>query len=178
MSEHSPNKHKVKKKLTISKSSKLPACEESEEECYYLEPELMLLDGLAGKQVEFLVDVEGSLLSDEKTRKEAIAEILVEIAIGAYQNRMEAYRRFLVVNRGDIEAHEKLQRLRQSADKNLIYALQALLNMTKPPINVHIKQVNIADKQINITECSTSDLDKKKKKECEGGEGEGETYKS
>lgn len=105
---------------------------------------------------EFIKMVKDALF-DPEFKEKTIEKMLCEVILGAYQNRSEAY-----VTKGDGHegGQERVQKLRQSADKHLLYALKMAKDITTPSINIAVKeaeQVNIANKQINVS----NDLDKK-----------------
>jgi len=105
-------------------------------------------------------NLEGKL-SDKEQIIGAIERIFKELIEGAYQDRMVAY---IMGSEGEYTSLEKLQSIRQRADNHLLRLVKAYTDFKKPPIKVSIRnldQVNISDKQINISEKNTGDLDKK-----------------
>lgn len=114
-----------------------------------------ILDGLN------LVLAEGGL------QDPVVDKIMGEIVTRAYQDGIIAYT--AVPTEKTLGGMQQIQRIRQSADLHLTRIIQAFMDMKRPPVSVVVKrtdQVNVADKQINISQKknSPSDLDKKNEK--------------
>ena len=96
-------------------------------------------------------------LNDKAKRDKVIDGIFSEMIKGAYQDRVVLYT-YCVRNPSDTAGLEKIQGLRQKADKHLLHLIQTYKNITKQPIKVVVKQK--VDKQVALI----GDLDKKNEK--------------
>ena len=108
-----------------------------------------------------LTAIRVAITSDSKNlQDEAIGDILGELVIGAYQDRLMAYGIMLTdqctVN---TEKVNEIQKVRQTADTHLLSILKAVRDIKRPPVTVVVKeaeqvnvaeQINQADKQVNI----------------------------
>nr|MBU1328981.1 hypothetical protein [Candidatus Omnitrophota bacterium] len=117
-----------------------------------------------GRDLYAIIKIVRDALMEEDTQTDIINKILADIISGAYQDRVIAYSNSCATNNS--ETTRAIQQMRQSADNHLLSVIQAFKNFKRPPVNVIVKQteqVNIADKQINVTkkEDSPSDLDRK-----------------
>lgn len=120
-----------------------------------------------GKGFYTIMKIVRNTLMDENSQADMINKILAETIAGAYQDRVIAYA--WSENTKSSEAIQRTQQMRQSADNHLLRVIQALRDFKRPPVSVTVRktdQVNIADKQINVsqTKGSPSDLDKKNEK--------------
>lgn len=108
-----------------------------------------------------------SSLQDDFKREKVIDNILSDIVLGAYQDRIVAYSINPSGPSADsTEAMAIIQRIRHSADRHLLRVLQAFKDIKRPPVKVVVKQaeqVNVAEKQMNVEKLLniSSDLDKK-----------------
>ena len=124
-------------------------------------------DGLADDQ-KLLLEIKLEALrvairSDSKNlQDEAIGEILGDLVIGAYQDRLVAYGITLKeANQVNAEKCHDIMKVRQSADAHLLNIIKAVRDIKRPPVSVVVKeaqqvnvaeQINQADKQVNIAE--------------------------
>lgn len=117
-----------------------------------------------GKNFYAIMKTVRDALMDESLQTDTINKILAEVIAGAYQDRVVAYTHICKDN--NLEVIRTIQQRRQSADNHLLHVIQAFKNFKRPPVNVVVRrteQVNVADKQINVsqTKSSPSDLDRK-----------------
>ena len=103
-------------------------------------------------------------LAKENSQDSIVDRIVGEVIARAYQDAIVVYGVTLTENA--LERIQRIQRIRQSADLHLVRIIQAFMDMKRPSVSVVVKrtgQVNVADKQINISQAkdSPSDLDKK-----------------
>jgi len=91
---------------------------------------------------------------------ELIDEILSDLIVGAYQDRM-ALNAVLPTKQheADVAILRSVQRMRQSADNHLLNIIRAIKEIKRPPIQVVVKQaeqvnvgeqINQGDQQVNI----------------------------
>ena len=104
------------------------------------------------------------VLAEGGLQDPVVDKIMGEIITRAYQDGTIAYATAPTEN--TLEGTRQIQRIRQSADLHLVRIIQAFMDMKRPPVSVVVKrtdQVNVGDKQINISQVkdSPSDLDKK-----------------
>ena len=113
--------------------------------------------------------VKTAVRSDSKSlQDEAIGEILGDLVIGAYQDKLLAYTISLssVETKGiNTEALDRTQRTRQSADMHLLNIIKVVRDIKRPPVSVVVKeaqqvnvaeQINQADKQVNVAKSQQS----------------------
>lgn len=100
-------------------------------------------------------------LDDKKQIANTIDRILIELIDGAYQDRMVAY---TISAEGSYSNLEMIQSIRQRADNHLVKLIKAYTDFKEPQIKVSVRnidQMNISEKQVNINQKNTNDLDKK-----------------
>ena len=89
-------------------------------------------------------------------RETVIDDILGDIVAGACMDRITVYAAQLKENTANyIENLQKLLSMRQSADSHLLRIIRAIKDIKQPKANVTVKeaqQVNVADKQVNISQ--------------------------
>ena len=100
-------------------------------------------------------------LVNSDLHEELMNEIMGDLITGAFQNRLEAYSISLSEdNKNSTEAMGKLQKHRQSADMHLLNIIKAIRDIKRQPVQVVVKQaeqvnvgkqINQADKQVNIS---------------------------
>jgi len=123
-------------------------------------PDEPLLDRKEHKDTykDFILVIRKALMN-EKWNEIIIKKMLNEIICGAYINRKDIY---AFIGKS-FEGRLRLQKQRQDADNHLLNVIKAVKDINRPSISVAIKQadqVNIADKQVNMTK-SPNDLDTK-----------------
>ena len=99
-------------------------------------------------------------LMDPKHRDQAVDEILTDLLVAAYQDKVALSTIVPAKERqGDVPVLRSIQRMRQSADKHLIEILKAFREIKRPPVQVVVRQadqinvgeqINQADQQVNI----------------------------
>jgi hypothetical protein len=73
---------------------------------------------------------------------------------------------YLISAEGKYENLERMQSIRQRADNHLLRLIKAYTDFKRPPVKVSVRnlgQINISDKQVNISGKNTNDLDKNEK---------------
>jgi len=85
-------------------------------------------------------------LRDEQLQSETINTILAEVVTGAYLDRKVIYTFY--GKRFYLEDLERLQTIRQKADTHLLNVIRVYWEITRPPINVVVKQAG----QVNVGE--------------------------
>jgi hypothetical protein len=128
----------------------------------YMQPNPMLKVNDVNKRS---IGIVSKNLTEKLDGKRQVADIIdrifIELIEGAYQDRMVAY---------SISAEDKysnlgtIQSIRQRADNHLARLIKAYTDLKKPPVKVSVRnldQMNISDKQINISGKNANDLDKK-----------------
>jgi hypothetical protein len=119
------------------------------------------LDEISKKTIGIVSKNLAEKLDNKEQIIDTIERIFKELIEGAYKDRMIAY---TIISKGDYIDLEKVQSIRQRADNHLVKLMKAYTDFKKPPIKVSVRklgQMNISDKQINISEKNTNDLDKK-----------------
>jgi hypothetical protein len=109
----------------------------------------VVLKNLAGK------------LDDKSNNITTKDRIFKELILGAYQDRMIAY---IISAEEKYRDMEVIQSIRQKADNHLVRPIKAYTDFKKPPVKVSVRnldQINISEKQVNISGKNTNDLDKK-----------------
>jgi len=103
-------------------------------------------------------------LADKKLTVETIDRVFNELITGAYLDRGVVYS--MKVD-SILDKMEKLQAIRQKADNHLVRMIRAFVDIKRPLIKVFVRkvdQLNVSDKQVNISQKGTNDLDKKNEK--------------
>lgn len=92
-------------------------------------------------------------------REMVIDDILGDIVAGACMDRITVYAAKLKENTANYtENLQKLLSMRQSADSHLLRIIRAIKDIKQPKANVTVKeaqQVNVAEKQVNISQKAT-----------------------
>lgn len=104
--------------------------------------------------------------ADEKLIADTVNKVFNELIADAYSDRAVVY---LLKADNNFSDMEKTQAIRQKADNHLIRLIRAFADIKKPPIKVFVRkldQLNVSDKQININQKNTNDLDKNNEKIC------------
>ena len=101
--------------------------------------------------------VKAALRSNSKSlQDEAIDTMLGDLITGAYQDKLVIYTRVPSGHSKDsVEALNSIQKARQLADTHLLTIIKAVRDIKRSPVNVVVKeaeQVNVADKQVNISQ--------------------------
>ena len=151
---------------TITRDGKKVDVKRSHITCIYSTPSpIVSLDSLT-KDMKSMLElkleaIKVAIRSDSKNlQDEAIGDILGELVIGAYQDRLMAYGIMLTdQSTVNTEKVNEIQKVRQSADTHLLSILKAVRDIKRPPVTVVVKeaeqvnvaeQINQADKQVNI----------------------------
>ena len=104
-------------------------------------------------------------LADEELTADTIDRVFNELITDAYLDRAIAYS--MSVEGRIIDKIDKFQAIRQKADNHLIRLIRAFVDIKRPLIKVFVRkvdQLNVSDKQVNISQKGTNDLDKNNEK--------------
>jgi hypothetical protein len=102
--------------------------------------------------------VKEALRSDSKSlQDQAIDAMIGDLVIGAYQDKLIVYQAGHDTN--SLEALREMQKVRQAADNHLLRIIKAVKDIKQSKTTFTVKeaqQVNVADKQINVSQKSNS----------------------
>ena len=100
-------------------------------------------------------------LMDPAYKRQALEEILSDLIVAAYQDRLALMSVGPTVNHeADVGLLQSIQKLRHLADGHIMKILKLVNDIEQPKTNIAVnkpQQVNIGDKQVNISHNTTSD---------------------
>jgi len=117
------------------------------------------------KAVKQISEMFRKRLADEKLTVDTIDRVFNELITDAYLDRGIAYS--MSVEGGILDKIDKFQAIRQKADNHLVRMIRAFVDIKRPLIKVFVRkvdQLNVSDKQVNISQKGTNDLDKNNEK--------------
>lgn len=117
------------------------------------------------KQIEQVSEMFRERLADEKLTVDTIDRVFNELITDAYLDRGIVYS--MSVDEVILDKFDKFQAIRQKADNHLARMIRAFVDIKRPLIKVFVRkvdQLNVSDKQVNISQKGTNDLDKNNEK--------------
>jgi len=118
----------------------------------YMPFSTMVANGDGAKALEVYMSAVREALIDDKLCHKLINNTFDDMFLGAFQDRVEVYG--LRNSTYSIDDRIKVQKMRQKADNHLINVIRGMNDINRPNINIAVMQadqVNIADKQVNLT---------------------------
>jgi len=118
-----------------------------------------------GKNIRQVSEMFRKRLADEKLTVDTIDRVFNELITDAYLDRGIVYS--MSIEGGILDKIDKFQAIRQKADNHLVRMIRAFVDIKRPLIKVFVRrvdQLNVSDKQVNISQKGTNDLDKNNEK--------------
>jgi hypothetical protein len=141
--------------------------DEDRDNYFYIETCTMLKHNESvEKSIRYVSEKFRERLADEKLIADTIDRVFNELIADAYSDRTVVY---LLKADSNFKDMVKIQAIRQKADNHLIRLIKDYVDIKKPPIKVFVKkldQLNVSDKQVNISQKNANDLDKNNEKTC------------
>ena len=117
------------------------------------------------KKIKQVSEMFRKRLADEKLTADTIDRVFNELITDAYLDRELTY--CMTIDNVTLEKADRLQAIRQKADNHLVRIIRAFVDIKRPLIKVFVRkvdQLNVSDKQVNISQKGTNDLDKNNEK--------------
>jgi len=156
------NRNTLKKLSLKDLEKRVRESDEYKDNWFHIQSSIMIKHNESiEKKIQQVSEMFSERLANEELTADTIDRVFNELITDAYLDRAVTYALKVDSNFSDME---KIQAIRQKADNHLVRLVRAFVDIKKPLIKVFVRrldQLNVSDKQVNISQKNTNDLDKK-----------------